>query len=80
MTRVPSSTMREFVKFCAGALIASTVVAAVLAAVFGSHVWWWAVPPSVIVCALEARRLLGSKTGSGDSSKNSGEQGAEPTT
>lgn len=71
MTRVPSSTLREFAKFCAAALIASTVTATVLTAVFGwGHVWWSAAPVGVILCGLEARRLLRSKSGSGSSTEN----------
>ena len=70
MTRVPSSTMQEIAKCCAAALIASTVTATALAAVLGSHVWWVAVSPGVILCGIEARRLLRSKPGSGSSTEN----------
>ena len=76
MTRVPSSTMHEFAKFCAAALIASTVTATALAAVLGNRVWWWAVCNTVILCGFEARRLLRSKNSGGSSSENSREKGA----
>ena len=59
--------------FCASSLISVVAVAGIADAVFDfDYLWRMAFPIWAIVCGLEIRRLLRSKTGGGSSADDPG--------